>query len=175
MGAQSSSRISPANGITFTEYQITIPGNEIPIWFNHQCMGNYVSFWIGPEIPTFALCVDFGMENASGDFYYQVDMSINGSQRMFERTIYMGQLSDCLRFSCSPQSFLQEQFQDLNLGDRNHVEIFCETSRSLSFIKEFPPMIKRIGVHLECICLRPQNLSIFQDNYDVFQPKAIEY
>ena len=172
MGPQSSSRISPMNDFTRTEYEITIPGNEIPIWFNHQCMGNYVSFWIGPEIPTFALCVAFGMEDASGDFYYQVDMSINGSQRMFERTIYMGQVSDCLRFSCRPQRFLQEQFQDLNLGDRNHVEIFCETSRCTTFNKKFPPMIKRIGVHVECICLRPQNLSIFQDNYDGFQPQG---
>ena len=75
MGAQSSSRISPVNDFTRTEYEITIPGNEIPIWFNHQCMGNYISFWIGPEIPTFALCVAFGMKNASCDFHYQVDMS----------------------------------------------------------------------------------------------------
>lgn len=156
MDPQSSSRISPVNDITHTEYQITIPGNEIPNWFNHQCPGNYISFWIGPEIPTFALCVAFGKENAY-DFYYQVDMSINGNQRMFERTIYSGQLSDCLRFACRPQSFLREQFQDLNLGDRNRVELFCETFPSSLYPKEFRPMIKRIGVHVECICLRPQS------------------
>ena len=124
MGAQSSSRISPVNDFTRTEYEITIPGNEIPIWFNHQYMGNYVSFWIGPEIPTFALCVAFGMENASGDFYYQVDMSINGSQRMFVLEI----LEDCI-------VFLNEKIYISALYRRHKcaVQVKCSTSISVLY------------------------------------------
>ena len=48
-------------------YQILVPGdeNEIPNWFNHQRVGNLISFSIGPEFPTIALCIAFHIE---GDF-----------------------------------------------------------------------------------------------------------
>jgi hypothetical protein len=46
------------------------------------------------------------------------------------------------------------RFKDLNLGDRNHIELFCETTSfskpcSITILQN---MIKRIGVHVECIC-----------------------
>ena len=34
------------------EYQIILPGNEIPKKFNHQSVNGSISFWIGPEFPT---------------------------------------------------------------------------------------------------------------------------
>ncbi|KAF3949801.1 hypothetical protein CMV_024370 [Castanea mollissima] len=48
-----------------------------------------------------------------------------------------------------PQSSLQELFEDLNLGDRNLVQIFCETAVDAGKIA---PVITRVGVHVECIC-----------------------
>ncbi|KAF3943046.1 hypothetical protein CMV_030357 [Castanea mollissima] len=48
-----------------------------------------------------------------------------------------------------PQSSLQKLFEDLNLGDRNLVQIFCETFADDG---EIAPAITRVGVHVECIC-----------------------
>ena len=77
-----------------------------------------------------------------------------------------------LCFYCRPQSSLQKLFQDLNLGDQNHVELFCETFATAPYLR-FPPnipsIIKRIGVHVECNCPQPQNveaLGLSMDNYE---------
>ncbi|KAF3948932.1 hypothetical protein CMV_025131, partial [Castanea mollissima] len=51
--------------------------------------------------------------------------------------------------SPKPQSSLQKLFEDLNLGDRNLVQIFCKTSHDAGKIA---PVITRVGVHVECIC-----------------------
>ncbi|KAF3945836.1 hypothetical protein CMV_027832 [Castanea mollissima] len=51
--------------------------------------------------------------------------------------------------SPAPQSSLQKLFEGLNLGDRNLVQIFCETSHDAGKIA---PVITRVGVHVECIC-----------------------
>ena len=174
MGPQSSTRISFASDVSFCEYQFRVPGNEIPNWFNHQRVGSSISFWIGPEFPAIALCLAFGKEDGSWDFNYQVDISVNGSKRIFERNIFGGMSSDHLCFSCRPQRSLQKLFQDLNLGDRNHVELFTET-----FVRSFPPgqiapTIKRIGVHVECICPSPQNSGIFYDNYEGVHVECID-
>ncbi|KAF3955927.1 hypothetical protein CMV_018907 [Castanea mollissima] len=48
-----------------------------------------------------------------------------------------------------PQSSLHKLFEDLNLGDRNLVQIFCETSVDAGKIA---PVITRAGVYVECIC-----------------------
>ena len=79
---------------------------------------------------------------------------------MFEtKIIKIGRSFAHLCFCCRPQSSLQELFRDLQLTDRNHVEILCETFTCLSTIA---PIVERIGVHVECNC-PPQNPSIFQD------------
>ncbi|KAF3950221.1 hypothetical protein CMV_023993, partial [Castanea mollissima] len=73
-----------------------------------------------------------------------------------------------LCFYCRPQSSLQKQFQDLNLGDQNHVELFCETNRRMTDLY-MAPNIKAIGVHVECNCPQPQNveaLGLSMDNYE---------
>jgi hypothetical protein len=58
-------------------------------------------------------------------------------------------------YSQSQDSF-PKKFKDLNLGDRNHVELFFKTSLR-GIINEnskgkIGPIIKRIGAHVECIC-----------------------
>jgi hypothetical protein len=120
-----------------TTYQFTVPGNEIPNWFNHQGVGSSISFWVGPGFPKFALCLLFGTE----DDYFQcfVDISINGRRKEFSHTYFHKHRYDHLWFYWSPDSF-QWLFKDLN-----HVELWCMTNRVRN-------TIKRIGVHVECIC-----------------------
>ena len=128
-----------------------VPGNEIPNWFNHQSVGSSISFWTGPGFPKFALCLVFG---TNGDDYYwsEVNISINGRKGNFPVQCFSRFWYDHLYFYWSGDSF-QWCFGDLNLGDRNHVELFCETTVYKGKTKTIlPNIIKRIGVHVECIC-----------------------
>ncbi|KAL0006625.1 hypothetical protein SO802_008127 [Lithocarpus litseifolius] len=141
-------------------FEVTVDENDIPNWFNHQKDGNLISFSIGPVFPTIALCIAFEIQDSFSDFEYYVFISVNGIERTFERKfVDTGEGSfGHLSFSCRPQSSLQELFRDLQLTDRNHVDILCET-----FPKPIAPIVKRIGVHVECNCPPPQNPRIFQD------------
>ncbi|KAF3951882.1 hypothetical protein CMV_022508, partial [Castanea mollissima] len=53
-----------------------------------------------------------------------------------------------------PQSSLQELFRDLQLTDRNHVQILCKTFDPSG---DRAPIVKKIGVHVECNCLSLQS------------------
>nr|POF23270.1 hypothetical protein CFP56_27941 [Quercus suber] len=56
----------------------------------------------------------------------------------------------------------EELFRDLQLTGRNHVEILCETFPP-PIGEHIAPIVKRIGVHVECNCPPPpQNPSILQ-------------
>ena len=146
------------------EYSFEVTGDEngIPNWFNHHRDGNLISFSIGPEFPTIALCIAFGIQDSSCAFDCYVLVTINGRDQTFERKFIeindsFGHLSFSFR--------LLELFRDLQLTDRNHVEILCETSPRPSYrrsYREFAPIVERIGVHVECNC-PPQNPRIFQD------------
>uniref|UniRef100_A0A7N2LCI5 TIR domain-containing protein n=1 Tax=Quercus lobata TaxID=97700 RepID=A0A7N2LCI5_QUELO len=149
-------------------FEVTGDENDIPNWFNHQRDGNLISFTIGPEFPTIALCTAFGIQDCEAfhgfgrNFDYHVIIFINGTERRFERkSIHKDKRSGHLSFSCRPQSSLQELFRDLQLTDRNHVEILCNTLPYSSI--EVAPIVERIGVHVECNCPPPQNPSIIQD------------
>ena len=142
--------------------------NDIPNWFNHQRDGNLISFTIGPEFPTIALCIAFGTPDPDyNSFDYHVFVSINGSERTFEtKNVETGFFGGHLGFCCRPQSSLQELFRDLQLTDRNLVKILCEAfpeDHYSSSIDIAAPIVKRIGVHVECNCPPPQNPRIFQD------------
>ncbi|KAK7842815.1 protein suppressor of npr1-1, partial [Quercus suber] len=149
------------------EYSFEVTGdeNDIPNWFSHQREGNLISFSIGPEFPTIALCIAFGIQDSDCYFDYYVFISINGSERTFEgKFIHTNRSFGHLCISCRPQSSLQELFRDLQLTDRNHVEILCETFiPSFAPRENIAPIVERIGVHVECNCPPPQNLNIFQD------------
>ena len=143
----------------YEKYNFKVPGNEIPNWFNHQNVGSSISFWVGPGFPIYALCLVVGSVDDS--FRCNVNISINGRKQHYTDTGFSELRYDHLLY-WSPDSF-RRCFKHLNLGDRNHVELFCKTT-SYSYGKPntiLPKMIKRIGVHVECIC--PQIMkTIFQ-------------
>ena len=153
-----SSTMPPIWGKHLCKYSFDVTGdeNDIPYWFNHQRDGNLITFMIGPEFPTIALCIAFGIQDYYISFDYHVFVSINGSERTFERKyIVTARGFGHLCFSCRPQSSLQELFRDLKLIDRNHVEILCETFRGhrpSCFPPSSAPIVLRIGVHVECNC-----------------------
>lgn len=157
----SSSTIFPASVpnayASLSDYNSVVDGygNEIPKWFNHQSIGNSISFLIGPEFPTIALCVAIKIEYDYWHYSYHVVISINGSKRLFESTMFVLVRADQLVLSCRLQSSLQKLFEDLNLGDRNLVRIFCETSNNdTGYVA---PEITRVGVHVECIFVLLKN------------------
>ena len=162
MATPSSTIISRASAFPFGKYV----NNEIPsCGFNHQSNGNLISFLIGPEFPTIALCV--AHEYHMGDFFYHVIISINGSKRTIEsRIVSHNYFVERMGFYFSS---LQGPFEGFNLGDQNLVEIFCETS--LLYNRKESPNIKWIGVHVQCICPQPQKSIIFHDNYCI-QPRG---
>ena len=73
MGIPSSTTISRASAFPFGKKSVN---NEIPSCFNHQKNGNLISFLIGPEFPTIALCVALESDYFCS-FYYHAIISIN--------------------------------------------------------------------------------------------------
>ena len=145
MATPSSTTISRASAFPFGK----CVNNEIPSCFNHQRNGNLISFLIGPEFPTIALCVHFESLGYLCFYYCHAIISINGSKQTTKKIMIGERLSfEHMCFSCSS---LQELFEGFSLGDQNLVEIFCETSKSHPYLPK-SPNIKWIGVHVQCIC-----------------------
>ena len=151
---------------TRCEYEIVVPGNKVPKWFNHRSIESFISFSIGPEFPTISLCLAFGLlDDVLYEYLCDVNISINGTKRELKVRLFDAIRCDHLWFYYRPHSSLQPLFQDLNLGDRNHVEISCKISHWTSKPRQVVPIIKRLGVHVECTC--PQN----SHNYEGAQPR----
>ena len=91
----SSTTISRASAFPFGK----CVNNEIPSCFNHQRNGNLISFLIGPEFPTIALCVAFEPP-ISLRFECHAIISINGSKQ-------------------TTKNIMLELFEGFNLGDQN--------------------------------------------------------
>ncbi|KAL0006297.1 hypothetical protein SO802_013858 [Lithocarpus litseifolius] len=160
--------------------QIVVPGHMIPKWFNHQTIESSISFWVGPEFPTFALCLAFYLVPLKDNYAYDdeygslhddvisfvcvVNIFTNGHERPFgRRKLFQYLQSNHLWLYSAPHSQLQQEFGDLIQGDRNHVEVSCKISHWTSKTGKFAPVIARLGVHVECIC-PPQNPIIIHNN-----------
>ena len=138
----------------YEDYELTLPGSEIPKWFNHQSVGNYISFWIHRYSPKIFCCVVLTPESNEMSYYYQeVSLKLNGirlsdsSPPEIECPMYM---------TCNHIRFFMVSpcLEDLDLFERNLVEIEFENYSSGAACH-----ILRCGVHVECICPLFHNLS----------------
>ncbi|XP_075657647.1 disease resistance protein Roq1-like [Castanea sativa] len=137
-------------------YEIVAPGNIIPVLFEHQSGGS-ISFWIGSEFHTLALCFAFGMpKRINYSYVCNVHISINGFKRELKAQLFEEMNIGHLWFYYIPQSSLQQLFKDLNLGSRNFVRVSCRISCWTSESTKLPPTIRRCGVRVICSCSRGQ-------------------
>lgn len=138
---------------------IIAPGAEIPKWCNHQSVGNYISFWIGRKFPKIALCIALGQnelyQNVTVYFY------INGGGNYVYLNGSFEENSSHLWLVPSCHSVLQKHLDDSYPSEQNHVEFVYEIKpdryhrRHCPSYKprpQNPTVIKRWGVHVECIC-----------------------
>ena len=161
-------------------YDIKVPGKKIPNWINHQSIESCISFWVGPEFPTIAVCVAFNLVPLKDGYannekygslcddtiYWACDIGISTNSRKrccMARVGFRKFKCDHLLFHGEPHSRLQRNFGNLMQGDRNHVEISCKIDHWTSETGKYAPVIARMGVHVECIC-PPQNSIIIQHN-----------
>ena len=167
-------------------YNIIVPEMKIPKWFNHQSIESSISFWVGPEFPTFAFCIAFHLvplkdSYANNDkcgslrddiisWVCVVNISINGHMQPFMRQpIFQGLKCDHLWFYGVPQSQLQQKFGDLLQGEQNHVKVSCKISHWTSEFGKFAPIIARMGAHVECTC-SPQNVGDYSELAPLLPP-----
>ena len=161
-------------------YEIMVTGKKIPKWFNHQSIESSISFWIGPEFPTIAVCFAFHLvplkdSDANNDKYNSVrddeiswqchvNIFTNGHTQPFTlENKFKCIKCDHLWFWGVFHSQLQQYFRNMMQGDRNLVKVSCKISWWSSRSGKFAPVIARMGVHAECIC-HPPNSVIIDDN-----------
>ncbi|KAK7848428.1 hypothetical protein CFP56_005003 [Quercus suber] len=137
------------------EYELILPGSEIPKWFNHQSVGNSISLWIGRYFPKFLCCIVFEPNEQLWNFTIRVSLKFNGqkltdwipssTERVFDITCNHVRIF---------KVFARPWLGALNIFDRNRVEIefHCESYRGVSHIQ-------RCGIHAECTCPLVQHLS----------------
>ena len=138
---------------------IIAPGAEIPKWCNHQSVGNYISFWVGRKFPKIALCIALG-QNESHQ-HVTVYFYINGCGNYVYLSSTFEENSNHLWLVPLCRSFLQNHLDDSYPSEQNHVELVYEIKpkryhrRHCPSYKprpQNPTVIKRWGVHVECIC-----------------------
>ena len=117
-------------------YEIIVTGKKIPKWFNHQSIENSISFWIGPEFPTIAVCLAFHLvplkdSYANNDKYgdkislnCHVNIFTNGHTQPYTlENNYKYMKCDHLWFYGCSHGKLQQYFGNMMQGDRNLVEV----------------------------------------------------
>ena len=148
---------------------IIAPGAEIPKWCNHQSVGNYISFWVGRKFPKIALCIALG-QNESHQ-HVSVYFYINGCGNNVYLSSTFEEISSHLWLVPLCHSFLQNHLDNSYPSEQNHVEFVYEIRPKRYHRRHCPsykprpknPMVvKRWGVHVECICCsRKAGISYF--------------
>ena len=142
-------------------YNIIVTRKKIPKWFNHQSIENSISFRIGPEFPTIALCFAFHLVPLKGSYgnndkydsvsdyitwYCHVNILTNGHTQPFRlRRDFHRIKCDHLWFCCVSYGQLQWYFRKMMQGDQNLVEVSCKISWWRSRNGKFAPVIARWG------------------------------
>ena len=125
------------NPFGIEDYELILPGSEIPKWFNHQSVGNYISFCIHRYSPKLFCCVVFKPESID----LEVSLKLNG----IELNVWSLAVIACpMDMTCNHiRFFMVRNLEHLNLFERNLVEFE---------FKSYSDKILRCGVHVECIC-----------------------
>ena len=129
------------------DYEIKLPGTEIPMWFNHQSVGDSISFWVGREFSELVVCIVFGLEGHVGTFNCQVYLSINGCEQKLKSLAFQAMMSNHLLVFHKPYVELQRLLRCFNPCDHNHAKVVCKISTRHS-TPTISPIIKRCGVHV---------------------------
>ncbi|KAK7844546.1 hypothetical protein CFP56_010735 [Quercus suber] len=95
--------------------EITVPGTEIPKWFNYQSVGR--------KFPKFVVCIAFGPEAHIGECHCKVYLSINGCEKNFYDSIFMKEISNHLWLISISHQALLKKLNYSNLFEQNHVEV----------------------------------------------------
>ena len=138
--------------------EFIVQGSEIPNGFDHQSNGNSISFMVGWNwrFPyPFAVCVALGPTNGSCD--YVVDIDINGCLEIRYASVFLEKSeSSRLWFFFGPLCEWENELSYLNLSKQSHFKVThrikmenCYYHRELM---DSTAMIKKLGVHVECIC-----------------------
>ncbi|KAF3952541.1 hypothetical protein CMV_021913 [Castanea mollissima] len=164
---------SETEGVEYEDQYVRFSVTEMPKWFNHQSVENFIFFWVGRKFPKLAVCfIAPGLQDLIGRKFH-VCISINSyKKREFECSLWSGEKWYLQLFSPSQRS-LQEHLNESNPTDQNHVEVTYST-RPWNSVANKPMreknIIKRWGVHVECTC-PPQesaipNLPLLTDGHD---------
>ena len=154
-------------------HEIVVPGNMIPLSFTQQSGGS-LSFWIGSEFHTLALCFAFDLPRGNNCSYVcDVRISINGFKRELKSQLFEEMNIDHLWFYYIPQGSLQQLYKDLNLGSRNLLKVLCRISCWTSESTKVPPIIRRCGFCVICNCLLASNPVSISDDVRVMGSMSV--
>ncbi|XP_065623750.1 disease resistance protein RPV1 isoform X2 [Quercus suber] len=156
-------RQNPMNN--FQRYELILPGSVIPKWFNHQSVGNFISFWIGRDFPTFVCCAVLEPKDQLCGVFLSVLLEINGTKVGVIGPFGSSRVSDMMSnhvwfFNVSLE------FPGLNLYDQNYVEVVIETFNEV--------LIVRCGVHVQCICPLVGRFGEFEAKRQIIQWKLFQ-
>ena len=139
-------------------------GSEIPDGFNHQSNGNSISFMVGQNwrYPyPFAVCIAFAPTNGCS---FPVEVEVNGCSGICYADVFLQKSESChLWIFSTPLCAWEKELRDSNLSKQGHFEVICKITK---------PVIKRWGVHVECICC-PRKSFVLDSNASVRDPPQV--
>ncbi|XP_075674248.1 TMV resistance protein N-like [Castanea sativa] len=144
------------NPFGFKDYELILPGSEIPKWFNHQSVGNSISFWVerglGFDYRAFVYCIVFKPDE--WDATIQVSLKFNGIELIDWSPSENEWVTDmtCNHVWAFMFNRPWSEYSNLIGLKRVKVEFECKSYRGVSHIL-------RCGVHAKCICPRVRYLS----------------
>uniref|UniRef100_A0A7N2MUT3 20 kDa chaperonin, chloroplastic n=1 Tax=Quercus lobata TaxID=97700 RepID=A0A7N2MUT3_QUELO len=133
------------------EYELILPGSEIPKWFNHQSVGNSISFWVGRDCNYLKFYYCVVLEPKWHDTVH-ISLKFNGIKFINLIPYRFKRITD---MTCNHVWFLKLyespiDSKDLDQFEWNLVEVEFGAAVSHTL---------RCGVHAECICPLVQDLS----------------
>ncbi|XP_075674234.1 TMV resistance protein N-like [Castanea sativa] len=138
------------NPLDFKNYELVLPGSEIPKWFNHQSVGDSISFWVRGDCDylKFVSCAVLEPNEPN----VGVSLKFNGIGSAYW---FSSEIEGTANLTCNHVWFLMFSLpasKYYHLFYRNLVELNFKSYGGLS-------RILRCGVHVECICPHVQDLS----------------